>query len=210
MHSRPYTLGSFAAGCAGLMALGAVMLTGPGCTSSPPPPPPPTQAVVNTPSPTSTPTVATSTGSPTPVDMAASRPKETPDPFDKNHGGGVALANNVPAPAKTKAPAKGPKVAVAPTAPTSPTAPPANPGYTAVGIFASSSGPEAIIATKDGTQIVHQGAKLPDGGVVKSIDVNARKVVIDKENYDFVLPLEAPAPSSGPGALPPPPAPSGK
>jgi len=69
----------------------------------------------------------------------------------------------------------------------------------AVGIFASKHGPEAILADGKGAPgasniIVTTGYRLSDGGYVKSIDPVSRKVVIDKENTDFVLPLEAAPP----------------
>jgi hypothetical protein len=218
VHSRPFSLGSFYAGCAGLLALGAVLVTVPGCgNSSPTPTAPDANQSIQTPSPPAAAPSTAPSDEPTSLDMSASRPKETPDPFAKP--GAQPLVASTPAPAASGALAlhkgKSP-VAVAPVkAPTPPPAPPTAPAYSAVGIFGSATGPEAILAGKDsGTIIVHQGFKLKDGGYVKAIDVQARRVVIDKENYDFVLPLEALGPgtpgSSGPGALPPPPAPSGK
>jgi hypothetical protein len=150
-----------------------------------------------------------SSNEPTAADVAAARPKDISDPFTKPANKGAAMNIGpaaTPAPASTTAAVgknknnKNKNVAVVPT-PEAPKTPPTPPTVIAVGIFASKHGPEAILADKananGGTMIVTTGYRLSDGGYVKSIDPVSRKVVIDKENTDFVLPLEA-APSGSP------------
>jgi hypothetical protein len=180
-----------------------------GCGGSPPPPPP---VDTSTPAPPPPPPPVVSTSNePTAADVAAARPKDITDPFTKPafKGATIAIGPASPAPSSTptvadagkgkgKGKGKGP-VAVVPT-PEAPKTPPTPPTVIAVGIFASKHGPEAILADKGssgGTLIVTTGYRLSDGGYVKSIDPVSRKVVIDKENTDFVLPLEA-APSGSP------------
>jgi hypothetical protein len=201
MRSRVLT--SFISGCVGVLALTSVTLIVSGCApSSPPPPTTTTQAPDTTPSnrvaSTSTPSTTSSTDV---LNIGATRPKETPDPFAKpgNRGGGTAAVAVQPTETPTAAPSKEAAPAATPTpAPTPPPAPPKPPEYTLAGIFHSTRGPEALLSGKDGTLMVYAGQKLKDDYHVKSIDIVSRKVVLDKDNTDFVLPLETSAPG-GPG-----------
>jgi hypothetical protein len=140
---------------------------------------------------------------PTAADVAAARPKDLVDPFTKPSqkpgGGNPTVAVNASGTPKADHTPKATHTKAVTPPPGPPPTPPTPPTVVAVGIFASKHGPEAILADKDpkagggGNMIVTTGTRLADGGYVKSIDPVSRKVVIDKENTDFVLPLEAPS-----------------
>ncbi len=164
-----------------------------GCGSSTPTPPPPTDTGAPPPPPPPPPVVQQSQ-EPTAADVAAARPKDIVDPFTLPSMKSPVATQTQTVGTASPSPSASTVAKAVPT-PEAPKTPPSPPTVQAVGIFSSHRGPEAILSDKSGgTIIVTTGERLKDGGYVKSIDPVSRKVVIDKEDTDFVLPLEAPAP----------------
>jgi len=202
MSHQRYPLKSLAVWAFCGLALGAVAA---GCGGTPPPTTTTdTSTSNNTPVAAVVTPVANQSQEPTAAVVAAARPKDLVDPFTKPSQRGPVAATATPTTIASgdATPKPTPKVKATPLAtPTTPPTPPSPPTLVAVGIFASKHGPEAILAPKGAsgpggsgeTLIVTTGTRLKEGGYVKSIDPVSRKVVIDKENTDFVLPLEAPS-----------------